>query len=582
MKRLLALFLITAGVIVGQNDSTFYAPFTGFTDSQNNAHLIYRVLHDDRAGFYHYNVKAQTEEFIVPSYWIGDGGAAPGAMRLKPLSYENGRLNFIETYKIPSPETYQIVTVIDDDTLKFIANGVKALDIFISAEDNSHIKIPFNDLTDPTNNGIYESFDSGRTWNVINNYDKRYKTRGISPYDMDLLFAFDSNGGFFVSEDGGENFTESVSSVNLEDYATFFFEADNQHFYAVDFNGIYSGVKNTPDYVWSMIKPIENENIYLALDPDQPGSFYFCSFLSNKIYRSTDFGATYEEYSSRERTVNGGLYLADDGSLFVAERFALYRSENNSETLLKKVKIESVNYYPLSVGNKWIYSVTEFSGANTDKYISSAEVLYDTLTANGKQYFFVRRGAGLKFDDEFERVGDDGFLYRYDAQENAEYISDDLAMRTYLWGDTLFFGDERYKYCSEISGQELFGETRNTKTIVDFEFPEESSYKFAYGFGMAEIYGGGDFVQITAKLKGAVIDGVAYGDTTVVVGIEPEESLPAEYWLGQNYPNPFSKNFGGNSSTAIKFSIPSSTTVAALKVYDVLGKEIATLVNEKL
>ena len=48
---------------------------------------------------------------------------------------------------------------------------------------------------------------------------------------------------------------------------------------------------------------------------------------------------------------------------------------------------------------------------------------------------------------------------------------------------------------------------------------------------------------------------------------------PAEYRLGQNHPNPF------NPTTSIKFKVPSSKVVT-LKVYDVLGREVATLVNE--
>ncbi|MBL8008722.1 MAG: T9SS type A sorting domain-containing protein [Ignavibacteria bacterium] len=48
---------------------------------------------------------------------------------------------------------------------------------------------------------------------------------------------------------------------------------------------------------------------------------------------------------------------------------------------------------------------------------------------------------------------------------------------------------------------------------------------------------------------------------------------PAEYRLAQNYPNPF------NPSTVINFSIPKAGNVS-LKIYDMLGKEICTLVNE--
>jgi hypothetical protein len=51
--------------------------------------------------------------------------------------------------------------------------------------------------------------------------------------------------------------------------------------------------------------------------------------------------------------------------------------------------------------------------------------------------------------------------------------------------------------------------------------------------------------------------------------------MPSTYLLQQNYPNPF------NPSTTILFSIPTSEFVT-LKVYDVLGREVATLVNENL
>lgn len=52
------------------------------------------------------------------------------------------------------------------------------------------------------------------------------------------------------------------------------------------------------------------------------------------------------------------------------------------------------------------------------------------------------------------------------------------------------------------------------------------------------------------------------------------KKLPLEYTLEQNYPNPF------NSRTQIKYQVPVVSFVT-LKIYDVMGREISTLVNEK-
>ena len=72
----------------------------------------------------------------------------------------------------------------------------------------------------------------------------------------------------------------------------------------------------------------------------------------------------------------------------------------------------------------------------------------------------------------------------------------------------------------------------------------------------------GLLTEVLTQLKGAV-------------GVKELEGLPTTYALKQNYPNPF------NPSTTIRFSIPEATNVK-VSVFDALGREITTLVNEEM
>lgn len=75
-------------------------------------------------------------------------------------------------------------------------------------------------------------------------------------------------------------------------------------------------------------------------------------------------------------------------------------------------------------------------------------------------------------------------------------------------------------------------------------------------------------------LKGGVFNGQLVGDTaTVITSNELEVGTPISIRLSQNYPNPF------NPRTSINFVIPSRLDVS-LRIFDLLGREVAVLVNE--
>jgi len=102
---------------------------------------------------------------------------------------------------------------------------------------------------------------------------------------------------------------------------------------------------------------------------------------------------------------------------------------------------------------------------------------------------------------------------------------------------------------------------------------------------------GKSWTAVNSGLTNTSVQALAVGDTFLYAGTESgvwrrplaemitsvdlsRSELPDEFRLMQNYPNPF------NPSTTIKYELP-KFSLARLSVYDILGREVSLLVNER-
>ena len=93
--------------------------------------------------------------------------------------------------------------------------------------------------------------------------------------------------------------------------------------------------------------------------------------------------------------------------------------------------------------------------------------------------------------------------------------------------------------------------------------------KFALPAGTNKI----KFTGLSQYGNNLFLDNICVIGNTIGISNSLNESVPQSYNLSQNYPNPF------NPTTKINFSVPKNGLVT-LKIYDILGKEVMTLVNE--
>jgi len=361
-------------------------------------------------------------------------------------------------------------------------------------------------------------------------------TGGIAENSLGHIFV---SAGYYPnrvlkSTDAGVTWTYSDSG---------FVEAEDPDFLAVDskdyifFAGVGSNVYRSTDggIFWEYLRYLDsralaisdNDYIYIGVDDSPP--FY--------LARSTDSGITWEDKTGSITKVIEAL-ASNGANIYAGGRSGhFYISSNYGDTW---------NALPLFTQN-WI----------TEIFVNDSGHIFTGTCNDGA---FVSKDNGLTWQKIFNLQG---CIASIQAIDN-EYLF--IALGRYVSSPIKIFRSSDYGA---------------TWINTDNGLPENMH------FLQKLLKASDNSLYITSGNGYGIYKSTDYGDNWFHIGpitdiAEVNILLPAEFSLSQNYPNPF------NPSTKIKFTIPQSPLLGGdgrgglvtLKVYDILGTEIATLVNE--